>query len=604
MGTPRVGHAGRSALVARIAARSTARLGAAALAFAALLVATAALAPGAHAAAPTIRGLVPDAMNSGSTVLELTVEGEHLEQVTAVRFEPDDLRVIGFQPVAGGAGERLLLSVLTNPTSLGRFDLIVESPEGAVVREDAFRLDPGGFDLVATDTRRPPLSPLRRTLLALCMVLVPILAGGALGALARRLGAPRIVAPLLAAGALGAGIGAALALPYWSTWDLVSFGAFAALGVGLGVARRGTRWRVFASAALTLALVEIGARIVLPPIPQIVSPALDIRLRLERGMQQPRCQVLFPQLDDGWEARFGTFDRGARAHVFHVGDSMVEGATVEEGDQPFVAWLDAWDPATRHVNVGTSSTSADYLWMATRQLLAWAPPRAVVLYLYQNDIYELGTGYACCGGQPLVRVDGATPTAQCTAPALDTSLAGLVTTGPPPYALRWLSQYSEAARHTLYHLTRAAQALAVSPQLASPADWERQWGELTALLRDTVAQVRAAGAEPYVVVLPRRYDLENALRNGADPVPDRAERLLAAARAAGVEPLDPTAYLLEVLRDPPPDMWTGQLQGQIDEHYGPGGHRLMAAWLAERLGVPAPASPASSPAGGPQPQAE
>lgn len=572
-----------------------------ALTLAAALAASAALPATAQAATPTIRGLIPDSMNSGSTVLELMVEGEHLDEAVAVRFEPDDLRVIGFRPVEGAGGGRLLLSVVTSATILGRFDLIVETDDGIAVREDAFRLDPGGFDLVATDIRRPPLSPPRRTLLALFMVLVPLLTGAVGGALCRRLGAPRFLAPLLSVASLAGGFIAALALPFWSSWDLVSLGVLAALGVGLGVATRGTRWRVGASVALTLALVEVGARVVLPPIPQIVSPALDIRLRLERGMQQPRCEVLFPQLDAGWEVRFGPFDRSARTHVFHIGDSMVEGATVEEGDQPFVAWLDTWDSSLRHLNVGTSSTSADYLWLVTRQLIAWAPPRAVVLYLYQNDIYELGAGYPCCGGRPLVSLDGGTPVAECLEPTVDTSIRGLIATGPPPYALRWLSQYSEAVRHMLYHMTRAAQALAVSPQLASPADWERQWDDLTLFVRETVAQVRAAGAEPYVVVLPRRYDLENALRNGADPVPDRAERLLAAARAAGVEPLDPTQYLLEILRDPPPDMWTGQLQGQIDEHYGPAGHRLMAAWLAERLGVPVPAS---APEGGAQPQAE
>jgi hypothetical protein len=546
-------------------------------------------------AAPELRAVWPPAQNSGDNVGSLRLSGTNLSEVTALRFEPDEVAVLTFEPApAGGHGsgaaqgsalDTLLVTIRVTDTSrIGAYDLIATWSGGEVVLPAALRLDPGEVTLRGLNLSAPERPWWRSTIIAAAFTVLPFALGAMPGVFVRRRRRRRVASAFMATALAAAAVAAAVAFPALSTWDLLLAGVLAAGGVFFGAAARRTRVGLAVSALILALTFEAGARLVLPEPPQVINLDLETTLVLRRSAMVEACQLLFPELGPNWSARFGSLGAEQRPVVVHLGDSMVQGEHGPSGRLSLVDELAAHDSARRHLNAGVGATSADFQLLLLERLLALRTPEAVVLYLYQNDPYELGQAYPCCGNGPLLAWTGGVPAPRCQGPGGPQPLSALLATSPPPYALRWAAQGSAGARQVLYAMARAlASSRREDP---GPDAWEQRLRELQVVVGLELARARGVGATPYVVVLPRRYHLEAAAATPGAPPSTAHQDLLDLVRGLGVEPIDPWDFLIEQLRAGlPADFWHGATEGIIDEHYGPAGRRVMAEWLAPRLGL-------------------
>lgn len=568
---------------------------------AALFALLALVASTAVAAAPELRAVSPPAQNSGDNVGTLRLSGANLAEVTSLRFEPDEVAVLTFEPAptgdqggggGGGGGEgpapdTLLVTIrITDTSRIGSYDLIATWSGGEVMLPDALRLEPGAVTLRGLNLSAPERPWWRSTIIAAAFTVLPFALGAIPGVLLRRRRRRALGSVLVACTFAVAAVVAAASFPALSTWDLLLAGALAAGGVLFAAAARRTRVGLTISSLILALTFEAGARFVLPDPPQVINLDLETTLVLRRSAMVEACQLLFPELGPTWSARFGALGAEQRPLVVHVGDSMVQGEHGPSGRLSLVDELATSDPGRRHVNAGVGATSADFQLLLLERILALATPDTVVFYLYQNDPYELGQAYPCCGNGPLLAWEGGAPAPRCEGPGGPQPLSTLLATSPPPYALRWAAQGSAGARQVLYAMARAmAASRRVDP---GPGAWARRLEELQTVVGLELARVRAVGATPRVVVLPRRYHLEAAVSVPGAPRSTAHQDLLELVRGLGVEPVDPWDFLIAQLQAGlPPDFWHGATEGLVDEHYGPAGRRVMAEWLAPRLGLEA-----------------
>ena len=400
-----------------------------------------------------------------------------------------------------------------------------------------------------------------------------------------------LVLPLQAAWLL------AEAMPHWSTWDLLALAAL--LGAGAitaevmpnivkkrDLALSGAAWLV------AFGVLELGARLLLPD-PPMYPAAADARLvfeerrvsdtgpasTLETGRPW-RCEGLFPaRYPDYFRARVPD---GAERRVLHVGDSMVEGVGIAK---TFVQLLSDRQPGAAHINAGVSSTGPDYHFRALDAWLSVVDVSHVVQYVYLgNDFQEIGQGYFCCGGGPVVDLSGASPVALCTAPEYGMSFTQLLANSPAPYPIRVGCEVSFAARHIsrVFDYVGASVGTRYGLKL-SPTAFRETLDELASLLRASHARLQAAGVGYTLVVLP-------SLR-GMTGSADDLKQSLAMTRAVrsitgelGIRTLDPRLLLTDALRrQGVAGLYIVGSSEVINDHFNAHGHRLFADWLAKEM---------------------
>ncbi len=285
-------------------------------------------------------------------------------------------------------------------------------------------------------------------LIAVSLVLGPLGVGFELGRVVARWPWRSVIALALAVAAPLAALGLATSMPDVGTWDLISVGVLAGVGIlfGAGVGatpRAGELLLVLGSTLLCLLVVELGARWLMGPAPPW-PPAREASLVLTRSARGPACDALYPdELPDLFQTRTTGLPDGER--TLHVGDSMVEGESVQP-DQAFPAVLTAMGDDGTHINAGVRAVGPDYYLQVVRQWTARLAVRRVVVHLFLgNDLDNIDLGYHCCMGGPLLDYSDGAPRSNCPEPRWGFSTAQLLETSPAPYPLRVATGFSAAA---------------------------------------------------------------------------------------------------------------------------------------------------------------
>lgn len=437
-------------------------------------------------------------------------------------------------------------------------------------------------------------------LIAALLVIVPLTAGWLVGRAVGRISAAPVrfaastaclVLPLQAAWL------AAEAMPHWSTWDLLASAALLGAGViAAGIAPKGFGKRDLAlfgvAWIVTFAGLELGVRLLLPDPPDYPTAAAARLVFEERRVSDAgpastletgrpwRCEALFPaRYPDYFRARVP--DKADR-RVLHVGDSMVEGVGIAK---TFVHLLSDGQGATAHINAGVSSTGPDY---HSRVIDAWvsvADVSHVVQYIYLgNDFQEIGQGYFCCSGGPILDLTGEAPVPLCEAPDYGMSFTQLLANSPAPYPIRVGCEVSFAARHIsrVFDYVGASVGTRYGLKL-SRAAFRETLDELGMLLRTSHGRLQSAGIGYTIVVLP-------SLR-GMTGSADDLKQSLAMTRAVrsitaelGIRTLDPRRLLTDALRDEGiAGLYIVGTAHVINDHFNARGHQLFADWLAKEL---------------------
>ncbi len=371
------------------------------------------------------------------------------------------------------------------------------------------------------------------------------------------------------------------------------------------------RLLAYGTSLLVLALIlEFGLRLLGfgPPV-KVTEPDA------KRGWRNVSSQELRRQLAE-FDVRFrfnslGLRDDeiGARAsgerRVLVLGDSFVLGYTVAREDH-FVdlleARLNAGAPSgVRYqvVNAGVEgySTDQELLFLeelaGEKQLVDGKQGDAVVLCMYQNDVWWNGQGAYGGGKKPLLALQGTPPVAElASAGELDNS-------GSSSWWKRTAigSRFAPAMEVPKVKVGGAEvyaewSILAANP----PAETQAALDRTTAILRTLKARCEARGLRLLVALIPdkaqvnekARASLLKQLPSSATFDPQRAtEALAACCRAAGIDgaslldPLHPAAgESARFVEEGTP------LHFAQDWHFSPEGSRRFASALAERLASP------------------
>ncbi len=287
--------------------------------------------------------------------------------------------------------------------------------------------------------------------------------------------------------------------------------------------------------------------------------------------------------------------------VLMLGDSFTQGFSVERRDL-FVDLLEGWwrseGRRVEVVNAGTEGwdDAQSVAWLQ-REGAAYAPD-LVLLFPYENDLYwNAQDAYLAAEGlraKPRFDREGNANHAPIVPPPerswlAETAIARLFRGRGP--------SEEEAAPHRFVPpgaerpIPKELGVLLLDEPDFMPAVRDATAGALRAFRR-TCAEL---GARPLVVPIPSRALVDSAYAEhltellGGDPdawSPDRpVELFLAAARAEGIETLDPRPFLREHAADERP------LYFRIDWHFTPHGNHVFTRFLhdeLDRLGVLGP----------------
>jgi hypothetical protein len=434
-------------------------------------------------------------------------------------------------------------------------------------------------------------------LAALATVLVPLVAGAAVGvatrrALGRRLHGVTAALLTLALPAVGA-IACIVWYPVIGLWDGVTEGVL--IGVGFTVsahrafADRDRLVAIAAGSVVGLVLLEIGARLFLPPPPRFPTSAgvhflLVDAIRASRQNQgwdmrsrELACAVVYGEqyhgmLDAGdeTEVRFPsryTAHAGPLRRELHVGDSMVFGLGVARGET-FTAALETLEPTTEHVNAGIPGLAPDAYLAVLEAWIARQRFDAVTMYLFEgNDLRDLDGPYPCCGFATLLAYDDTAPHLRCAMPTpFDVTASGfewIRYNSPPPYLLRTLVDDSAAAAHVAAALVNVGQRYS----LTSTSTVAEQWEHLAAILGAARDELARRGTAFRVVIFPN--DAESMGGESREHV-----ELVGLVTRLGIPLLDATAVLRAALAT-----HREIFNRPFDPHFNPAGHRLIAEWI-------------------------
>ena len=385
-------------------------------------------------------------------------------------------------------------------------------------------------------------------------------------------------------------------------WDGLAVCGWVAVGGGLTklvLGRRdgGRRALLLAGSTIAwLALVELALIAVGTPLATVSGPVQEeqalvprrtadtARVRygaMGRGWDHYACGVLFD--DDEWAQRVqeATGLAGESApRVLHLGDSMTYGLGVSSARR-FTTLLSARTGAA-HVNAAVPAMAPDFHVAVAEQRLAQARPQTVVLHLFtDNDVHELGAPMGCCGGRPLLDLDVAPPTRNCTtrrdAPVLANFASWLARHSPPPWPIRALAPNLRLAAVSKRAFARASHAFA--PEGDVPMQQATKL--IGVLARKFVAIAKKHGASPVIVLHPSRRELDEDPRR---PEHHLDLRLARALRGSGAQVIDLWPTFQAALRSR-----KGRESGLFlnheptDPHYSPAGHQLVAEALKGAL---------------------
>ncbi len=429
-------------------------------------------------------------------------------------------------------------------------------------------------------------------LVSLALLVGPPSVGYAAGALVRRVSGcglrPGALFALVPSAA--AALALSLATPRWhvGSWDGALIGALFGGGAVLGarsVSRR-TEWAsvalLVASTAASLGLAELASRTLLPPIraaipehpPRLILDDANVqgaRYAKSDGFRREACTFLYPDVHPGAFESRAPADDGRRPAVLHVGDSMVEGASLPMA-QSFPQRLAELDPGTVHVNAGMAAMSVDYhLLHATRWLARRHVDRVVFYVFVGNDLDEIDQEMPCCWDGPLLDYGADDVSERCPSPASNDDAPGWHS--PLPYPLRTAAQVSSLALRLV--------ALHSLPRL--PRDHETRWPHFEAVMRAARDRMAASGVGFAVVLLPLREALESAEPTRSEAYAVRT-RALETCRRLGIRTLDAWDFFADAVHRLGSERVFIDRGGTKDLHFSAEGHERFARWLLERLG--------------------
>lgn len=281
--------------------------------------------------------------------------------------------------------------------------------------------------------------------------------------------------------------------------------------------------------------------------------------------------------------------------VLVVGDSFTLGYTVDRPDTitgQLNARLDAEGRRVEVLNGGTEgySTDQEVLWLA-REGAKYAPD-VVVLQMYENDIFWNGQESYLRYPKPRFPAD---------ASGVPSTLTPLADPGLEPWIVR------KTALGNLLSKTFSSQTVPMLEGRPLPAEWGPRlategpgWDETAAALRSFASVARDIGAEPLVIVVPDKAQIEPAARGVmqqvmADPQYDPERPFLGMverAEAAGLTVVDPREGLLAASKG-----GSQPLYFERDWHTNASGNRVLASALADALVAPALLGPPPKAAG-------
>jgi hypothetical protein len=567
-----------------------------------LLAALIAAAPLQPSAAESPHGLQPQQM---SAIAALLARLQPTLRVTGLGIDHD--HVLATLCAAAGDGGGCFVLRLDHPhpdcSPWGQFcaSFPEQSPPPAIAELIASTLRDAG-DVVVWNTGAPPaptvaLSDLIRPLLiSIALILVPLGGGALLGAAWRpsRRPPPRlaaaalVVAPPLAAALLD------LRYELVGIWDALAVGALLGLGLVVGLYRLAkTRTLALAATSLggSLVLAELASRLLLPAPPAFPSaggPSLLMANAVGAARQTgfawteagaAACQALYggaggaearlpAALQTSWRPR-----EDARAHVLHLGDSMVAGV----GSERFTDELNRIEPDVEHVNAAIPGTGPDVYLSLARLLGERHAFSAVVMHLTPNDWGDLDAPrYPCTGGQPLLRYGPlGTPLRRDPVAAPRDGQRDpwwLWQNSPPPYVLRSFVDVSAFAAHLAAAWIGVGLRLGLTPTAAG--DDAIRAAHLSAILRAARDEERARGIALVVNVFRERDALE-----AGRPAPNgTVERMKGLAEELGIAVLDTWDPLLAAEQH-----GVQPFLGSTDPHFNATGHAIVAEWLHQQL---------------------
>ncbi len=357
----------------------------------------------------------------------------------------------------------------------------------------------------------------------------------------------------------------------WITW----FGCagFVAGSHGWIVSWGRREWLLVAGGVVVaMALMEVGARLLLPPPVALFKGPDQLRmLRLSQRSDLQADDALvagpFPDADQATYAARVSGSEQADHRVLHIGDSMVYGLGVPQ-EETFVSQLDRRDDSTAHVNAGFVATGLDFYLLVAEAWMTAQTYDAVHVYLFLgNDLDDMERRYHFCRDDRLLSYQGTDIVRNCPTPSPRhlswTRLSG----SPPPYLLRAGALFSQAARHlSLLHLR-------LGGHLGGP-DLDEQLHHAGLVLSRLKEMTSQRGIRLNVVLLPVRGHFED--RDG--PSEERHRRVLTLCHERGIPVQDSWPLFEEIVRarglssvflDHPPG----------DPHLNREGHRIMAELL-------------------------
>jgi hypothetical protein len=378
-------------------------------------------------------------------------------------------------------------------------------------------------------------------------------------------------------------------------WDALLVGATVGAGILLGSHRRCANWRgvavMFASFLVWLPLLELASRLILPPPPAFPSaqgPSLfmseALRVTRASGLSlaeagRSTCDAIhgvdrfdeatFPApLRKTWQPR-----ADARAHILHLGDSMVFGL----GQDRFTDFLNRLQPDVEHVNAAIPGTGPDVYLVLERLIIERHHFTAVVMHLTPNDYTDVDAParYPCTHGQSLLEYGPLGPRLRLAdaSPAEETpgDLPWLIQNSPPPYVLRACVGSSSFAAHLAAAWVAAALRLGYAP--AYVGDDTIRKAHLTAILREARDELKRRHIPLVVDIFRDRSDVETG-SNRSDDV----DWMKHAAEELGI----PTLDTWEPLRAAE-QRGVQPFLGATDPHFNRDGHALIADWLNQEL---------------------